>query len=131
MYVEVLKISSSPVAQTLRSQHGWRWLRFVEQNTQARPVSENLADCQPLFSPILPLFCWCSTGLLGYFRRGLIDTASAVPFIIASLPACLLGAIIVPYADERVLKALYAVFMLGLSAYLLLDDQGWALLILI
>lgn len=63
-------------------------------------------------------------GLLGYFKRGLIDPGSAVPFILASLPACLLGAIIVPYADERALKALYAVFMLGLSAYLLLDDEG-------
>lgn len=63
-------------------------------------------------------------GLLGYFRRGLIDAGSAVPFIAASLPACLLGALIVPYADERVLKALYAVFMLALSGYLLLDDQG-------
>lgn len=65
-----------------------------------------------------------SSGLLGYFRRGLIDPGSAVPFILASLPACLLGALIVPYADERVLKALYAVFMIGLSGYLFLDDQG-------
>lgn len=63
-------------------------------------------------------------GLLGYFRRGLIDPGSAVPFILASLPACLLGALIVPYADERVLKALYAVFMIGSSGYLFLDDQG-------
>lgn len=63
-------------------------------------------------------------GLLGYFRRGLIDPGSALPFILASLPACLLGALIVPYTDERLLKALYAVFMLGLSGYLLLDDQG-------
>lgn len=47
-----------------------------------------------------------------------------MPFILASLPACLLGALIVPYADERVLKALYAVFMIGLSGYLFLDDQG-------
>lgn len=47
-----------------------------------------------------------------------------MPFILASLPACLLGAIIVPYADERVLKALYAVFMLGLSVYLLFDEEG-------
>ncbi|CAM9451171.1 unnamed protein product [Laminaria digitata] len=65
-----------------------------------------------------------SSGLLGYFRRGLIDTGLAMPFVLASLPACLLGAIIVPYADERVLKALYAVFMLGLSAYLLMDEDG-------
>lgn len=64
------------------------------------------------------------TGLFGYFRRGLIDLGSAVPFIAASLPACLLGALIVPYADERVLKGLYAVFMLSLSVYLLLDEQG-------
>ena len=47
-----------------------------------------------------------------------------MPFILASLPACLLGALIVPYADERVLKALYAVFMIGLSGYLFLDEQG-------
>ncbi|CBJ25553.1 conserved unknown protein [Ectocarpus siliculosus] len=65
-----------------------------------------------------------SSGLLGYFRRGLIDPGSALPFILASIPSCLLGALIVPYADERVLKAIYAVFMLGLSAYLLLDEQG-------
>lgn len=65
-----------------------------------------------------------SSGLLGYFRRGLIDPGSAVPYIAASLPACLLGAVIVPYADEKALKALYAVFMLGLSAYLLGDEQG-------
>lgn len=70
---------------------------------------------------LLLLLC---TGLLGYFRRGLIDLGSAIPFIVASLPACLVGALIVPYADERVLKALYAVFMLSLSAYLLLDDEG-------
>lgn len=63
-------------------------------------------------------------GLLGYFRRGLIDPGSALPFILASLPACLLGALIVPYADERALKALYAVFMLGLSGYLFLDEEG-------
>ncbi|CAB1099397.1 unnamed protein product [Ectocarpus sp. CCAP 1310/34] len=65
-----------------------------------------------------------SSGLLGYFRRGLIDPGSALPFILASIPSCLLGALVVPYADERVLKAIYAVFMLGLSAYLLLDEQG-------
>lgn len=53
-----------------------------------------------------------------------MDPGSAIPFILASLPACLLGAVIVPYADERVLKALYAVFMLGLSVYLLLDDEA-------
>ncbi len=69
---------------------------------------------------VMPSFA----GLLGYFRRGLIDPGSALPFILASLPACLLGALIVPYTDERLLKALYAVFMLGLSGYLLLDDQG-------
>lgn len=63
-------------------------------------------------------------GLFGYFRRGLIDLGSAVPFIFASLPACLLGAVIVPYADERLLKVLYAAFMLGLSAYLLSDEGG-------
>lgn len=74
---------------------------------------------------LLPCLCGDTlTGLLGYFRRGLIDPGSAVPFILASLPACLLGALIVPYADERVLKALYAVFMIGLSGYLFLDDQG-------
>lgn len=63
-------------------------------------------------------------GLFGYFQRGLIDPGSAVPFILSSLPACLIGAIIVPYADERVLKALYAVFMIGLSGYLLFDEGG-------
>lgn len=70
------------------------------------------------------ILCFRSTGLIGYFRRGLIDPASAVPFIAASLPACLFGAFIVPHADERLLKALYAILMLGLSFYLLFDEQG-------
>lgn len=64
------------------------------------------------------------TGLFGYFKRGLVDVGSAVPFIVTSLPACLLGAVVVPYTDERVLKALYAVLMIGLSVYLLFGEQG-------
>ncbi|CAM9156700.1 unnamed protein product [Discosporangium mesarthrocarpum] len=62
-------------------------------------------------------------GLTGYFRRGLVDVKSALPFIAVSLPACYLGARLIPYADERFLKALYAVFMLGLSAYLFLEEE--------
>lgn len=73
---------------------------------------------------LYPTYLCRLAGLVGYFRRGLIDAGSAKPFILASLPACLLGAVIVPYADERVLKALYAVFMLGLSVYLLTDEDG-------
>lgn len=84
------------------------------------------ASCVLYFeSYVTPLLLGClRAGLLGYFRRGLIDPGSALPFILASIPSCLLGALVVPYADERVLKAIYAVFMLGLSAYLLLDEQG-------
>ena len=50
-----------------------------------------------------------------------MDARSSLPFLIASVPSCLVGAHFATACDERVLKAVYSVLMLSLSAFLILE----------
>jgi uncharacterized membrane protein YfcA len=56
-----------------------------------------------------------------YYQRGLVDARAAAPFVAASVPACLIGAHFATSCDERVLKAIYSLLMLSLSAFLVLE----------
>ena len=59
-----------------------------------------------------------SSGVLGYVRRGLIDSKTAFSFALASMPAALLASKYLSL-PELSLKTLYSLLMIGLSAYLL------------
>ena len=59
-----------------------------------------------------------SSGVLGYLRRGLIDSKTAFSFALASMPAALLASKYLSL-PELSLKTLYSLLMIGLSAYLL------------
>ena len=59
-----------------------------------------------------------SSGFVGYFRKGLIDFKSALPFIAVGVPIGIVGAILLTsFKDfEEVLRGSYAVLMLVLAA---------------
>ena len=59
-----------------------------------------------------------SSGVLGYVRRGLIDSKTAFLFALASMPAALIASKYLSL-PELSLKTLYSLLMIGLSAYLL------------
>ena len=59
-----------------------------------------------------------SSGVLGYVRRGLIDSKTAFSFALASMPAAVLASKYLSL-PELSLKTLYSLLMIGLSAYLL------------
>ena len=59
-----------------------------------------------------------SSGVIGYIRRGLIDTKTAFTFALVSMPAALLASKYLSL-PEISLKGLYSLLMIGLSAYLL------------
>ena len=62
-----------------------------------------------------------SSGFVGYFRKGLIDFKSALPFIAVGVPIGIVGAILLTsFKDfEEVLRGSYAVLMLVLAAELI------------
>ena len=62
-----------------------------------------------------------SSGFVGYFRKGLIEFKSALPFIAVGVPIGIVGAILLTsFKDfEEVLRGSYAVLMLVLAAELI------------
>jgi Predicted permeases len=61
-----------------------------------------------------------SSGLLGYYRRGLVDTPLALKFAMISVPAAITAASLLAQVLSLVaLKICYSVLMIGLSVYLL------------
>lgn len=62
-----------------------------------------------------------SSGFIGYYRKGLIDFKSAVPFICVSIPVAIAGALLfgVLQEQETLLKAAYAILMLALCPVIL------------
>mmetsp|Transcript_20167 Transcript_20167/g.19481 ORF Transcript_20167/g.19481 Transcript_20167/m.19481 type:complete len:373 (-) Transcript_20167:130-1248(-) len=59
-----------------------------------------------------------SSGVIGYLRRGLIDSKTAFTFAAASMPAALVASKFLSL-PELSLKSLYSLLMIGLSLYLL------------
>jgi hypothetical protein len=59
-----------------------------------------------------------SSGVIGYLRRGLIDSRTAFTFAAASMPAALVASKFLSL-PELSLKSLYSLLMIGLSLYLL------------
>ena len=60
------------------------------------------------------------SGLLGYYKRGLIDYRMAIPFLCVSIPSSAIAASsIAQLMDPLLLKVLYTALMLGLSVFLL------------
>lgn len=60
-----------------------------------------------------------TSGLIGYWRRGLIDFDVAKPFIIIGIPAAIVGAFLAHYANPDFLKVAYGSLMLILAFFLL------------
>ena len=61
-----------------------------------------------------------SSGLTGYSRRGLVDWSTAVQYIAVAVPLALAGALAAGSlaSDVTLLRGVYAMLMLSLSAYL-------------
>ena len=59
-----------------------------------------------------------SSGVIGYLRRGLIDSKTAFSFALASMPAAAIASKFLSL-PELSLKTVYSVLMIGLSLYLL------------
>jgi uncharacterized membrane protein YfcA len=59
-----------------------------------------------------------SSGVIGYLRRGLIDSKTAFTFALASMPAALIASKFLSL-PELSLKTVYSLLMIGLSVYLL------------
>lgn len=62
-----------------------------------------------------------SSGFISYYRRGLIDFRSALPFLGVAVPVAMLGALLLAALKEHelLLKACYAVLMLALCPIVL------------
>lgn len=62
-----------------------------------------------------------SSGFIGYYRKGLIDFRSALPFILVAVPVAILGALMLAVLKEQetFLKAAYAILMLILCPIVL------------
>lgn len=58
-----------------------------------------------------------TSGLVGYFRRGLIDYTLAVPFLLISIPAAIVSAKYLSF-DPIILKCIYTILMLSISVSL-------------
>ena len=56
-----------------------------------------------------------SSGFIGYFRKRLVDFASAVPFVAVGVPVAITGALLAQYANPVFLMGAYAVLMIILS----------------
>ncbi len=65
-----------------------------------------------------------SSGFVGYYRKGLIDFRSAVPFIAVGVPIGILGAVIAHTVDGSFLKVSYGVLMLVLAVILIRHHGG-------
>lgn len=82
-----------------------------------------LGAVYPLASPeaaigaaLLTVTFGFSSGFIGYFRRGLIDFRSALPFIAVGLPLAIAGALLTQFMNFTLLKAVYGLLMIVLAA---------------
>ena len=87
----------------------------------------------PLLGAEYPLASWAAaigsalviqafgftSGLVGYYRRGLIDFRAAVPFVVIAAPVGIIGALFAHEVDQSRLKAAYAAMMIVLFFVLL------------
>ena len=66
-----------------------------------------------------------SSGFVGYYRKGLIDFKSAIPFIIVGVPIGIIGALMLNALSEyeEVLRAAYGILMLVLF-YVIIKVHG-------
>lgn len=60
-----------------------------------------------------------ASGFFGYWRKGLIDTASALPFIAVAVPVAVAGALASQHVQGIVLKAAYGALMVVLALVML------------
>ncbi len=65
-----------------------------------------------------------ASGLYGYWRKGLIDTKSARPFIIVAVPLAVAGALASQFLHGTVLKAAYGALMVVLAVVMLRREPG-------
>ncbi|GAB4152020.1 MAG: hypothetical protein Tsb0016_24360 [Sphingomonadales bacterium] len=56
-----------------------------------------------------------SSGFIGYYRKGLIDFKSALPFIAVAVPVGIVGALLLQVVNATLLKAAYGTLMLALA----------------
>ena len=56
-----------------------------------------------------------SSGFVGYYRKGLIDFKSAVPFIIVGVPIGIIGALLAQFVNPDIIKTGYALMMLFIA----------------
>ncbi|MEE8371935.1 MAG: sulfite exporter TauE/SafE family protein [Sphingomonadales bacterium] len=56
-----------------------------------------------------------SSGFVGYYRKGLIDFGSAVPFIAVGVPVAIFGALMLQFMNANILKGAYGTLMLILA----------------
>lgn len=75
---------------------------------------------QAIASALLTEVFGFASGLSGYLRRGLVDGSTAMQFIVFSAPSALVGAFCLSAvaSNTQLLRAVYALLMLGLSAFL-------------
>ena len=66
-----------------------------------------------------------TSGLSGYWRRGLVDWGVASRFLILSMPFALVGALTASTvaSNPQLLRAVYAALMIGLSAFLFISER--------
>ena len=60
-----------------------------------------------------------SSGVVGYYRKRLIDSRSTVPFLVVSVPVAIVGALFSREVEPDLLKGVYALLMLILSVILI------------
>lgn len=56
-----------------------------------------------------------SSGFVGYYRKGLIDFRSALPFIAVAVPVAIVGALMTPLLNPTFIKGAYGCLMLLLA----------------
>lgn len=88
------------------------------------------SSAQAIASALLTEAFGFSSGLSGFYRRGLVDRTIAVQFLTVSAPFALIGAFCLSEfaANTKVLRAVYSVLMICLSLFLAFSptDAGLA-----
>ncbi len=64
-----------------------------------------------------------SSGFVGYYRKGLIDFRSAIPFIAVGVPVAISGAIVARFVNPELLKGAYGLLMLVLAVILVRHQE--------
>lgn len=87
------------------------------------------AAASAIASALLTECCGFSSGLSGFWRRGLVDWNVVAMFAVLSMPAALAGAWVAPSlaSQTTLLRGAYAALMLGLCFYLTVSEKPDAL----